>query len=73
MAAVHAHVGDHSAAALVLGAAEQLRGAPDVLNPDLVVLGPLLRKAMGDAAYDAAHAKGRGLDRASAIDQVRRR
>ncbi|PRY31024.1 BTAD domain-containing putative transcriptional regulator [Umezawaea tangerina] len=73
VAAVHAHVGDHSAAALVLGAAEQLRGAPDVLNPDLVVLGPLLRKAMGDAAYDAAHAKGRGLDRASAIDQVRRR
>ncbi|MET1075339.1 MAG: BTAD domain-containing putative transcriptional regulator [Umezawaea sp.] len=72
-AALHEHQGDHTAAALVLGAAEQLRGAPDVLNLDVAALDSVLRKEMGDAAYGAALAKGRGLDRASAIDQVRRR
>ncbi|WNV83754.1 BTAD domain-containing putative transcriptional regulator [Umezawaea sp. Da 62-37] len=73
VAAVRARLGDHAGAALALGAAEQLRGAPDALNPDVIALDSSLREEMGDAAYGAAHAEGRGLDRAAAIDQVRRR
>jgi predicted ATPase/DNA-binding SARP family transcriptional activator len=56
-----------------LGAAEQLRGAPDGRNPDVVRLVGALRTELGDAAYDAAYAQGLGLNRAEAIDQVRRR
>lgn len=64
--------GEPAEAAKTLGAAEQLRGAPDADNPDIVRLVRQLRSELGDAGYDAAHAQGVGLDRADAIDQVRR-
>jgi predicted ATPase len=73
VADVLADVGDPAGAALVLGAAEHLRGAPDPLNLDVARLTSALRDDLGGAAYDAAHAKGLALERAAAIDQVRRR
>ncbi|MFD9739598.1 BTAD domain-containing putative transcriptional regulator [Umezawaea sp. NPDC059074] len=73
VAALRDHGGDPVGAARLLGVAEQLRGAPDPLNPDVVRLTTALRDRLGGAAYDAAHAEGRALDRAAAVDQVRRR
>jgi hypothetical protein len=73
VATVLAAVDDPAGAALVLGAAEQLRGAPDPLDHDVAGLVSALRAEMGDAAYDAARSAGRALDRAAAIDQVLRR
>jgi tetratricopeptide (TPR) repeat protein len=67
------HRGNPFEAAKTLGAAEQLRGAPDGRAPDVVRLVSGLRAELGDAEYDAAYAQGLGLDRAEAIDQVRRR
>ncbi|HZD73701.1 MAG TPA: BTAD domain-containing putative transcriptional regulator [Actinomycetota bacterium] len=64
-------------AAQVLGAAHALRGAPDAFNPDVVRLAEDLRGALGERAYRAAYAVGRGLDRTAALAlieaQVRRR
>ncbi|HWO62405.1 MAG TPA: BTAD domain-containing putative transcriptional regulator, partial [Umezawaea sp.] len=70
VAAVREHRGDLAGAALALGVAERLRGAPDPLNHDVARLTASLRGAMGGAAYDAAHAEGLALVRADAIDQV---
>ncbi|MEU4534482.1 BTAD domain-containing putative transcriptional regulator [Streptosporangium sp. NPDC023825] len=72
-AALRAHRGDLAGAAETLGAAERLRGAPDRFNREIAELTRRLRDALGDAAYDAAHARGMALDRAAALDQVRRR
>lgn len=62
--------GDAALAARTLGAAEQLRGAPDAFNPDVARLSAWLRAELGDA-YDAAYAAGRGLDRPAALKLVR--
>lgn len=62
--------GDAAFAARTLGAAEQLRGAPDAFNPDVARLSAWLRAELGDA-YDAAYAAGRGLDRPAALKLVR--
>ncbi|MFJ2029040.1 AfsR/SARP family transcriptional regulator [Streptosporangium sp. NPDC087985] len=72
-AALRAHRGDLTGAAETLGAAERLRGAPDGFNPEITRLARRLRDGLGDAAYATAHARGRALDRAAALDQVRRR
>ncbi|MGW0591192.1 BTAD domain-containing putative transcriptional regulator [Streptosporangium sp. NPDC002607] len=72
-AALRAHRGDPAGAAETLGAAERLRGAPDRFNLEIAGLTRRLRDELGDAAYDAAHARGMALDRAAALDQVRRR
>jgi ATP/maltotriose-dependent transcriptional regulator MalT len=69
VAAMWAGLGDEIRAAQVLGACEQLRGAPDLHNADIARLG---RRLHGDACA-AAYAHGRDLDRKAAIDQVRRR
>jgi tetratricopeptide (TPR) repeat protein len=65
------------AAAQVLGAAHALRGVPDAFNPDVVRLVQELRRELGERAYHAAYAHGRGLDRTDAVAlievQVRRR
>ncbi|WP_433508693.1 BTAD domain-containing putative transcriptional regulator [Nonomuraea sp. CA-143628] len=57
------------AAARTLGAAEQLRGAPDAFNPEVARLSARLRAELGDG-YDAAYAAGRDLDRAAALSLV---
>ncbi|MEV0756123.1 BTAD domain-containing putative transcriptional regulator [Streptosporangium sp. NPDC050280] len=72
-AALRAHEGDLAGAAETLGVAERLRGAPDRFNLEIAGLIRRLRDELGDAAYDAAHARGMALDRAAALDQVRRR
>ena len=70
-AALHAHFGNPTDAARALGAAEQLRGAPDARNPEVVRLADRLRADVGDAACDLAYATGVALDRADAIALVR--
>jgi MalT-like TPR region len=69
--------GDVGRAAEVLGAAHALRGAPDAFNPDVARLAQELRDEWGERAYQAAYARGHGLDRGGALAliqaQVRRR
>ncbi|MFI6317177.1 BTAD domain-containing putative transcriptional regulator [Nonomuraea sp. NPDC050556] len=62
--------GDLAGAARVMGAAEQLRGAPDAGNPDIVRLSTQLRSALGEEAYLAAHRTGRALSRKAAVEAV---
>jgi hypothetical protein len=57
-------------AAETLGAADSLRGSPDLSNGDAVSLGEQLRARLGDAAYDAAYGRGRALSRADALALV---
>ena len=57
-AAVRARFGNATDAARALGAGEQLRGAPDPRNPEVVRLADRLRADVGDAAYDLAYATG---------------
>jgi predicted ATPase/DNA-binding SARP family transcriptional activator len=71
VASVWAARGDSRRAAKLLGATEQLRGAPDRHNPDVVRLADRLRTDLGDV-YEEAHAHGRGLDRAAALALVQR-
>ncbi|MEU8149661.1 BTAD domain-containing putative transcriptional regulator [Nonomuraea sp. NPDC048901] len=61
--------GQPVAAARTLGAAEQLRGAPDAFNPEVARLSARLRAELGDG-YDAAYAAGRSLDRPAALSLV---
>ncbi|NUS64841.1 MAG: AfsR/SARP family transcriptional regulator, partial [Saccharothrix sp.] len=70
-AAVCAYFGNPTDAAKALGAAEQLRGAPDSRNPEVSRLAERLRADVGDAAYDLAYASGVALDRADAIALIR--
>ncbi|PSK85948.1 putative ATPase [Murinocardiopsis flavida] len=49
------------------GAALALIGAPDVLDADLQRLDPDLRAELGERAYEAALARGRGLDPEAAL------
>ncbi|MCG5219396.1 BTAD domain-containing putative transcriptional regulator [Streptosporangium soli] len=64
-------LGEFRTAAVALGAAEQLRGAPDRFNPDVARLIDRLRAELGDAAFTAAYAHGSGLSRADALAQVK--
>ncbi len=66
-------------AAETLGAAEQLRGAPDSGDRDVARIAELLRDLLGEG-YDAAYARGSTLRRSDALNlvcdhqaQVRRR
>lgn len=67
-AALWAHCGEASAAARMVGAAERLRGASDPFDPEVTQLEGRLRRELGDAAYEAAHAQGRALDREAAME-----
>jgi hypothetical protein len=71
-----ARFGDAGRAAEVLGATHALRGAPDAFNPDVTWLAAKLRDALGERTYQAAYARGSGLDRGGALAliqaQVRR-
>jgi predicted ATPase/DNA-binding SARP family transcriptional activator len=55
--------GDATAAAESLGASSALRGGEDAGDPDLRRLVAATREALGDAAYDVAWKRGRGLSR----------
>jgi hypothetical protein len=59
-----------SRAARTLGAADSIRGHPDLSNPDAERLAAALRATLGDAAYEEAYAAGRALERADALALV---
>lgn len=71
MAELCAARGDLLAGATTLGAAEQLRGAPDAANPDVARVAARLRDDLGEEAFAAAFARGRALDRARAVELAR--
>ncbi|MFI6743279.1 hypothetical protein ACIBI9_61265 [Nonomuraea sp. NPDC050451] len=60
--------GDLLPGATALGAAEQLRGAPDAANPDVARVAARLREGLGEEAFAAAFTRGRTLDRAHAVE-----
>ncbi|GAA1756013.1 BTAD domain-containing putative transcriptional regulator [Luedemannella helvata] len=59
--------GEPALAAEALGAADAVRGTRDLTDCDTERLTRSLRQALGDAAFEAAYAKGRGHDRAGAF------
>ena len=69
-AAVSQAVGDYTGAAEILGATEQLRGLPDLSNVDAARLSAALTEELGESAYAAAYARGRGLGREAALARI---
>jgi ATP/maltotriose-dependent transcriptional regulator MalT len=53
-----------------LGAAAVLRGADDFSNLEVARLIAALRERLGDAAFDAAYARGRGLEKEAALSRM---
>jgi hypothetical protein len=62
--------GRSAAAAELLGARTVVRGGEDPTDPTTVKLAPLLRAALGDAAYEAAYQKGKAMSRAEATQRL---
>ncbi|MFI0422915.1 BTAD domain-containing putative transcriptional regulator [Spongiactinospora sp. 9N601] len=62
--------GDPRRAAELLGASEQIRGAPDLFNLDVARLTERLSAGLGRAAYEAAYAKGRAMSRKDTLALV---
>ncbi|WP_030155596.1 BTAD domain-containing putative transcriptional regulator [Glycomyces sp. NRRL B-16210] len=66
-AALEAYEGDDASAARLLGAADQLRGAPDRFDVDAAILERGLRERLGPVVYEETVKAGRALDREAAI------
>ncbi|MDF5753679.1 BTAD domain-containing putative transcriptional regulator [Spongiactinospora sp. TRM90649] len=66
-----ARLGRPERAAELLGAAERLRGAPDLYNVDVTRLAAHLDGELGTAAYAAAYARGRDLPREEMFALIR--
>ncbi|MEV4532743.1 BTAD domain-containing putative transcriptional regulator [Asanoa sp. NPDC049518] len=64
---LRAALGQAERAAETLGAADSLRGSPDLSNCDAQKLTETLRSRLGDEGFDAAYARGRALSRADAL------
>ncbi len=62
--------GDAKQAAIVLGAAHALRGAPAESNPDVGRLSDELRTTLGPATYQTVYDQGRRLDRSGALAAI---
>jgi ATP/maltotriose-dependent transcriptional regulator MalT len=62
--------GDADQAAIVLGAAHALRGAPAAINADVGRLSDELRITLGPAAYQVDYDRGRRLGRADALAAI---
>ncbi|GAA4978783.1 BTAD domain-containing putative transcriptional regulator [Yinghuangia aomiensis] len=58
--------GSPRTAASMLGAADVLRGAADVSDPDVAAIADDLSAALGRVEFEAAYARGRAHDRAAA-------
>ena len=71
VAALACSDGDATGAAEILGASAGLRGAEDASNPEILRLSARLRDELGDEAYDAAFAAGRGRERTAALERLR--
>lgn len=65
--ALRAALGQPELAAETLGAADSLRGSPDLSNCDATLLTAALRERLGDAGYETAYTRGRALSRADAL------
>ena len=65
--ALRAALGEPARAAETLGAADSLRGSPDLSNFDAKLLTESLRAGLGDDVFDAAYARGRAMSRADAL------
>lgn len=70
VAALAGHDGAPVQAATILGAGARLRGSADATNPDIVEIAAGLRRALGDAAFDAAFEAGRAMDREAAVARI---
>jgi predicted ATPase/DNA-binding SARP family transcriptional activator len=70
VAELRAVAGGPAAAARVMGATEQLRGAADASNPDVVRLAARLRAELGTGDFERAYAEGRDLPRRRALELV---
>ncbi|GIH28811.1 SARP family transcriptional regulator [Acrocarpospora phusangensis] len=70
-AAVQAERGDPVRGAVTMGATEQLRGAPDRFNAEVVRVSGRLATILGETAYARAYGTGAALTRPDAIAQVR--
>ncbi|WP_433050210.1 BTAD domain-containing putative transcriptional regulator [Dactylosporangium sp. CS-033363] len=70
VAGLAAALGDPDRAAAILGAAQQLGGTRDASNADWTARHNALRAALGETAFEAATARGRGLPRAEALALV---
>ncbi|HEY2272891.1 MAG TPA: hypothetical protein VGH30_08950, partial [Jatrophihabitantaceae bacterium] len=57
-------------AAELLGASARLRGADDHTAHEIARLTTELRAALGDETFDAAYARGKGLDRDAAFKRL---
>jgi tetratricopeptide (TPR) repeat protein len=62
--------GRHAESAEMLGAAARLRGAEDRTHPMIVRLTAALRQELGEAAFAAAFARGRALERDVALHRL---
>lgn len=69
-AAVAAAGGEPARAARLLGIATRLRGVTDAGSRERAWTEAAARKALGDAAVDAAYADGAGLDVETALDEL---
>ncbi|MEU8231059.1 BTAD domain-containing putative transcriptional regulator [Actinoplanes sp. NPDC048967] len=61
-------IGDPVRAAMLLGAADAVRGAPDRSMPDTDRITALTRAALGDAGYEQAYDSGTSVTMATAIE-----
>ena len=62
--------GDAQRAAVLLGAAEVLRGSPDTGNPDVVRVSELLRTTLSPTDFDSYVAKGTNQTKDEALEMV---
>jgi hypothetical protein len=60
-------LGQPDRAARMVGAGTAVRGAADPTDPLIALLRPRLQQALGEDAYDQAHAAGAALSRAEAF------
>ncbi len=64
-------VGDPELSVRLLGAIAALRGSEEVGNPEIETLRTSLQEALGEKAYAAGYAEGRGLSTQPALDLLR--
>jgi hypothetical protein len=70
VAAALAQAGRPAEAAEALGAAARLRGAEDATSLEVADLGAALRAELGEAAFAASYARGRGLTHEAALARL---
>jgi predicted ATPase/DNA-binding SARP family transcriptional activator len=70
LAAVYARTGDEALAAVLVGAAENQRGVPDLGDADLLDLVARLQEVLGEEEYAARFAHGRGLALPELLDEL---